>query len=338
MGPKRNAVYRCLLNFLPHALCACIFFAALAVPVNGEQIRGELARSLQIDEQYNPVTASIGLRELIGINFASEEYLKGIVIEITTPDTVLQFRESFMLSVFDTIAPALSPDTGRYSGTKVYSKAFPKFRRTYIDVPLGSSVSWERSSLNSIIIDPAPEADSFPLIITIDPVMKGIPSHISSSIFELTLTPVLIEKGALTLNFSPAEALDAVEVRIDNRRAPLTNGKLYLTPGIHTLDIVSDEFLPHSQSFGIEQARTTNLDIELRPATSSIRFDAPEEAIVFFDGREIDPDTQGSFETDPGEHVVLVRIGDYSVSKKIDLKGGKNYKVSLFFDILINDN
>jgi hypothetical protein len=326
------------LKYSRIVLYVCIFLFLLAAPVNSEQIRGELAHSLVIDEQYNPVTASVGLRELIGIDFARDEYLRGIIIEITTPDSVLQFRESFMLSIFENIAPALSPDMDRYSGSKVYSRAFPKFRRTYIDLPLGSSDSWERSSLNSIILNPSPDADGFPLLLTIDPVMKGIPSHISSSSFEMTLTPVLIEKGALKLSFSPGEASEAVEVRIDGRRVALTNGRLYLSPGIHTLDVVSDEFLPYNQSFGIEQAKTTNLDIELRPATSFIRFDAPEEAIVFFDGLEIDPDTQGTFETDPGEHVVLVRIGDYSVSKKIDVKGGKNYKVSLFFDILINDN
>lgn len=320
------------------ALYACIFLVLLAVPVNSEQIRGELVHSLVIDEQYNPIAASVGLRELIGIDFASDEYLSGIVVEITTPDTVLQFRESFMLSIFENISPALSPDTDRYSGSKVHSRAFPKFRRTYIDLPLGASDSWEKSSLNSIILNPSPDAGGFPLLLTIDPVMKGIPSHISSSNFEINLTPVLIEKGALTLSFSPGEAVEAIEVRIDSRRVALTNDKLYLSPGIHSLDVVSNEFLPYNQSFGIEQAKTTKLDIELLPSTSFIRFDAPEEAIVFFDGREIDPDAQGTFETDPGEHVVLVRIGDYSVSKKIDVKGGKNYKVSLFFDILINDN
>ncbi len=323
---------------LQRILCVWTFIALLAVPVSSEQIRGELAHSIFIDEQYNSVTASVGLRELIGIDFASDEYLRGIVIEISTPDAVLQFRESFMLSLIADISPELSTETVRYNGTKVYNRAFPKFRRTFIDLPLDFSDSWERSSLNSVILNPSPDAEDYPLLMTIDPVMKGIPSHISSSSFEITLTPVLIEKGALSLKFSPSEAAGTIEIRIDNRQAALTNGTLYLTPGIHTLDILSEEFLPYSQSFGIEQAKTTNLDIELVPATSSIRFDAPDEAIVFFDGREIDTDAQGAFETDPGEHVVLVRIGDYSVSKKIDIKGGKNYKVSLFFDILINDN
>lgn len=323
---------------LQRYIWACFLFLFMVLPLESEQIRGKVTHILKVGEQYQPVSASIGLHELIGISFPEDEYLKGIIIEIRTPDSVLQFRESFLLSLHDSISPQITTETERYNGRKLHSKAFPRYRRSYIDLHLDTDSDWERSSMNSTVLTPSSVGENPAVLLSIDPVMKGIPSHISTSTFDLTITPVLHEKGALSLVISPGEAAADVDILLDRQKTGLTEGKVFLSTGIHTLDIVSDEYLPYSQSFGIEQAETTRLEIELQPAASYVQFDAPADAIVFFDGQKVEAPNQGPVETSPGEHMVLVRIGDYSVSKKFDFKGGKEYKVSLFFDILINDN
>jgi len=168
--------------------------------------------------------------------------------------------------------------------------------------------------------------------------MKGIPSNVSRSRFKITLKPVLIDKGALQLELPKEVNRNDIQIYTDGNLQKQSSERLILSTGVHKLSIESDLYLTYSKSIGIERARTTKIKAVLEPKKSSIRFEAPDDAVVFFNGEQIEVGSGTELETDPGEHVVLVRIGDYSVSKKIDIKGGKNYKVSLFFDILINDN
>jgi len=39
-----------------------------------------------------------------------------------------------------------------------------------------------------------------------------------------------------------------------------------------------------------------------------------------------------------GQHTVIIREGDYSLTKKFSVERGKSYKVSLFLDILVQEN
>jgi len=338
MGSIRHVVHKRAIKLFIHVLIVFCMLTLTDTTAWGEALRGTVSQVLKLDEQYAPISAVIGLRELTGLDFSADEYLRGIVLEIDTPNTVLQFRESFMLSFYGSISPPVSSGTTSFNGQKLYSKAFPQNRRTFVDLKLDPDSPWEPSSLNSITLSPSPDKNAYPLLFSIVPVMKGIPSHISKSTFKVTLTPVLKNIGALDVHFTPQTDLSGIELYIDSRQIPVLSDPVYLPPGVHNIEVRSQAYMPYSQSFGIEQAQTTKLEITLQPAKSFVQFDAPEDAVIFLDGQQIEGNKQNPVETDPGEHVVLVRIGDYSVSKKIDIQGGKNYKVSLFFDILVNDN
>lgn len=307
-------------------------------PVAAEQVRSEVQHTAVIDESYSNASLTIGLRELSQIKLEATEFLRGVVIQVNAPQAVLQFRESFLLSIYSNPSPQPREGVRTYSATKLLSKPFPSSPRTFIDLPFKEQNSWDKSAPNSSIVSQRPAARDYPILLTIDPIMKGIPSDVASSRFEITIRPVLENKGALVIELPDGTDPDAVELLIDGEVQPKKSGRVLLATGVHQIRVKSDHYLPFSKSVGIEQAQTTSLKVELQPAQSTISFDAPEDARVFFDGEEVEAPTTSKLNTEPGEHVVLVRIGDYSVSKKIDLEGGKNYKVSLFFDILINDN
>ncbi|MDZ7793635.1 MAG: hypothetical protein U5P10_08090 [Spirochaetia bacterium] len=315
---------------------ALLLFATFSL--EAEQVRGEVEHTLIIDESYSNTSVSIGLRELCQIRVESTEFLQGIVVQVESPRAALQFRESFLLSVYSNASPPPREDFSNYSANKIYSDSFPSAQSTFVDIPLRDRGSWERSTLNSSIVTVHPQPADYPLLLSIDPIMKGIPSNVSQSRFKITLKPVLIDKGALLLKLPKDVDRDDIQIHIDGNRQEQSSARFILSTGVHKLTVESDLYLTYSKSIGIEKARTTKLEAVLEPKQSSIRFEAPEDAVVFFNGEQIEVGSGTQLQTDPGEHVVLVRIGDYSVSKKIDIKGGKNYKVSLFFDILVNDN
>ena len=70
----------------------------------------------------------------------------------------------------------------------------------------------------------------------------------------------------------------------------------------------------------------------------SVNLMAIEEAVVFIDGERVDllPGEEIPFAA--GLHTVLIKIGTQTITKKIDVKSGKRYNISLFFDIEIKEN
>src|SRR6056297_1308938 len=306
--------------------------------LKAEQVRGKVEDTLIIDESYSDTSISIGLRELCQIRVESNEFLQGIVVQVESPQAAMRFRESFLLSVYSNASPPPREEFSNYSANKIYSDSFPSAQRTFVDIPLRDKGRWEQSTLNSSVVTVHPRPADYPLLLSIDPIMKGIPSNVSRSRFKITLKPVLIDKGALLLELPKDVNRDDIQIHTDGNLQKQSSERLILSTGVHKLSIESDLYLTYSKSIGIERAQTTKLEAVLEPKQSTISFEAPDDAVVFFNGEQIEVGPGTQLQANPGEHVVLVRIGDFSVSKKIDIKGGKNYKVSLFFDILINDN
>jgi len=316
----------------------CALLVLHPFTLEAEQVRSKIQHTLTIDESYSEIHASIGLRELSVIRFESKEFLRGVVVQVEAPNAVLQFRESFLLQIYYKASPRPQDGVSRYSATKLYSEPFPSSRKTFIDIPFASEKSWNKSTLNSTVVAPSPGPADYPLLFTIDPIMKGIPSNVANSHFKIAVIPVLVDKGALVVEIPEDVNRDDIELRIDGQKKELTSRRFTLSTGVHEVSVESTHYLPFSKSIGIEKAQTSKVQVSLTPTRSKVRFDAPEDAVVFFDGEQIDVGSTSELHVEPGEHMVLVRIGDYSVSKKIDIKGGKDYKVSLFFDILINDD
>ena len=338
MGSIRTATNHRLNSLRILAILIGLLLLFVSFSIEAEQVRGKVEHTLIVDENYSDTSISIGLRELCQIGVESTEFLQGLVVQVESPQTALQFRESFLLSVYSNASPPPREDISNYSADKIYSDSFPSAKYTFVDIPLRDTGSWERSTLNSSAVTVRPQPAHYPLLLSIDPIMKGIPSNVSRSRFKITLKPVLIDKGALQLELPKEVNRNDIQIYTDGNLQKQSSERLILSTGVHKLSIESDLYLTYSKSIGIERARTTKIKAVLEPKKSSIRFEAPDDAVVFFNGEQIEVGSGTELEADPGEHVVLVRIGDYSVSKKIDIKGGKNYKVSLFFDILINDN
>lgn len=338
MGPINNVTNYRISTFGLFLVSVCILLVVYPFTLKGEQVRSEIQHTLTIDDSYSDIHASIGLRELSLIRLEAREFLRGLVIQVEAPNAVLQFRESFLLNIYYKASPRPQEGVGRYSATKLYSEPFPSSRKTFIDIPFATEKSWDKSTLNSTVVASRPIPEEYPLLFSIDPIMKGIPSNVANSHFKIQVIPVLIDKGALVVELPEDVNRDVIELRIDGQRKELNSRRFILSTGVHEVSVESTHYLPFSKSVAIEKAKTSKVQVSLTPSRSRIHFDAPDDAVVFFDGEEIDIGSSSKLHTEPGEHMVLVRIGDYSVSKKIDIEGGKDYKVSLFFDILINDN
>jgi hypothetical protein len=192
-----------------------------------------------------------------------------------------------------------------------------------------------------VVIDEVVAPGDFPLALTVLPVMKGIPTTLYDSDFAVRVKPIFAEEGLVTVAVS-AEDEDAVledpEITIDNSPVEIAGAAIRLDPGIHTLEVSADGYEPFESSFAVQKGSVQTVSAVLKPAQPKVYFEGPEASEVFLDGKRIDYAPGKPIFTDPGEHIVLFQIGDYSLSKKFAVRGGKSYKISLFFDILVKEN
>jgi hypothetical protein len=187
-------------------------------------------------------------------------------------------------------------------------------------------------------VNPPVKRDEFPLLMTIEPVMKGIPGSVSEASFDFSIVPVLYDRGTLSLVLPDDVDRESLEISINGAAVDGLEDSYTLPTGIHELEVSSPYTLPFTTTFGIEQGEATEVRVKLEPARASVSFEAPEEAVIYFDGTKLSDGDFDRLAADPGEHVVLVKLGEYSLSKKIHLERGQNYKVSLFFDILVDED
>ena len=129
-----------------------LFFVPSSIPA--EQLRGKIRHFIELPEDYSEVVIDIGLRELASLDIESEEFLRGLIIEIISPPSVLEFRQSFLLSFYRNISPSPGSGSGTFSGTKVDGLPFPVTRRSFVDIPLGTTTGWEKSTPDSRLISP----------------------------------------------------------------------------------------------------------------------------------------------------------------------------------------
>ncbi len=301
-----------------------------------ERIRGTVHEVYSVSEKED-TSGSLKIHQLVAIDLTASPFIKGLEIRLSVPSSVMEFRESFLFRIFSDLSPRPSTELRQYSGNETLSKAFPIGKTLFISIPISGGDMWKPSGVGLTIIDPPLSMDEFPLLLTIDPVMKGIPGNVSSAPFEFTVSPVLRDLGTLSLilpdNFDSSDLL----IKIDGDTYPPGKKSYIVATGVHELEISSPLTVPYKTTFGIEQAERTEVRVDLEPAMVSVDFEAPEEAQIFFDGKLVSPEDFESFRAEPGEHVVLVQLGDYSLSKKLRFNGGETYKVSLFFDILVNE-
>jgi hypothetical protein len=170
--------------------------------------------------------------------------------------------------------------------------------------------------------------------------MKEIPISILQRDFYLKVKPEVKKIGALRLTVSKPEGFETAEpgISIDDVLIENPYRVLTLDSGIHTLKAVCPPLSEENISFSIEPGKTLDLNIALKQQTTGIFFDLSSDTIVYIDGKKVDLNGGNMIPVTEGAHTLRVKIGEYSINKKILVKTGKKYTISLIFDLDIKEN
>ncbi len=306
-----------------------------------DTVRGNLTATVSPGND----TASFHLFDLVEISPVESSIAQSVELIITVPRSFLRYRDSFSISLYGDFKSPPGKGMQQASGNLILQKLLPPSGRIMLRLPLTDV----RSDSGPGVLSPERKIDpsSFPLVIQIVPIMKGLPPELINAEIGLETNLLLEDAGFLDIDLQMPEeyamsgktALQNAEVLIDEKPADaeILISRHKLKSGLHSIKVTIPGFGSEILTFRINRGEVTGLSIAPRPLESSYTIQAPEGTVVFLNGKQLNSKEIDRGTLPPGEHIVLFRIGDYQLSRKINVSGGKNYNIELFFDIIVED-
>ena len=182
---------------------------------------------------------------------------------------------------------------------------------------------------------PEIEYSDLPILISVEPISKALPDNLADAYFEIVVRGVYEEEGVLKVVIDQTGEESPFTVSVDGDEVAYAAEGYIVTPGIHLLEVFSPPTFQYAQNLLVRRGETAEAVVVIESSMPTVRIEAPEDADVFLDGQRYLPTIHRTVELQAGEHVVLVQLGDFSISRQFEVKAGENYTVSLFLDIVV---
>lgn len=313
-----------------------IFFSLFSIC--SEPFRVNEMKIVTISDSDATEKATLGINDSLAIQLPqNKQFLQGIELDIKIPKDVAAYRDSIVYYIYTNVQPTPNEDIIDYIGKKLFLDTLPGRLSYSIQISLDNNNPLKTSPY-STLLPITIEKDTNTLILRLQLAMKGVPESFFTAMFDITVKPILKNEGLFTLNLNypkVEEQNSPVLVYIDEK--PVSSFENIVLPtGTHHISIISENYRNEMRTFSILQAKETILDVDLKPTTPEIIISAPETSEIYLDNELIEK-TSNPISVEPGEHTIKFVIGDYEVSKSVQVINGKTYTVNLSVNIDISE-
>jgi len=284
------------------------------------------------------VQKSLGTNESLAIKLPqNSRFIEGIEVKFDIPEDVAYWQDCVACSVYDKISPKPSEEEIDYSGSRMFVSTLPSRLSWVLQIPLKKNNSLKQNQYTSLM-ELVDFADGL-IFIRLQPVMKGVPEETLNSKIKTSIKPILSDKGELTLVLSTLsdKKPENCTVYVDEKLVTLPkNNTILLEKGVHDLSVTSDAYRNEVRTVRIEQAKNTELKIELKSIEPAVFVTAPEGTSVFLDDKAFKNLGKESLVSE-GEHKIRFTIGDYEITRTLNVIKGKTYKINCSVDLQIEE-
>ncbi|HUX37660.1 MAG TPA: hypothetical protein VMV44_07115 [Rectinemataceae bacterium] len=316
-----------------------LFLLLLSVlwPLAAEDFRTLIGATVALPQDPQGVKVSVAYNEAIGITWSKDLlFVQGFEIEVKSPAAALAMPGSMAWEMWKNVDPVPDKTHYGYGGDRILTQVLPARAGVAYQIPTRGDNSLKDgpfSTLLPTVVDPA----SFPFVFRLIPITKGSTPELERERFSVKIRPLFTDEGGLRIAFKYPVGVEKgdVAVQIDGSDVD-PSGLLVLKPGSHALHVSSAVYREESRSISIDQGRVLDLGIELEDTTPLLLVEAPDSAVILLDGAKLER-TKTSFAVEPGEHSILCRIGDYSLTRKFTAYRGKTYRMVLAIDLAIQE-
>ena len=314
--------------------------------LRSEEFRGNPKAVVAVTpENKAGTTVSLLMGDLLFI-YSDDPYafLQGVELEVHPPAAAVQ--EAFAISV--TLHHALDSFPGTEPsvivGDLLLREELQPANRFYYRVPLTSEVTFHRQADTRVLSTVVTPSEERPLTMGFWPRMKAMPSAIRDKSFDVTVRPLIADRGGARVVLLDSDSAAPISVRedetdlyIDGDRVASTEEIIFLSSGLHRLRVSSDRFVRTEATFAVEPGEIATVRMELQPLTTEVRFAIPDAVELYLNGTPLDH-REGSAELPVGEHLVVLELGGFTVQQTIILEAGKSYELGLDLDLFLQEN
>lgn len=316
-----------------------LIFFSISAFLSAETFRVSKMHTLEIQQDINSeAKAILGINESLAIFLPTDkEFIEGIEIKMDIPDTIAEWMDSVACSVYDNVKPKPSTTQIDYSANRQFVSTLPGRLSWVLQIPFIKNNSFKENKYTTKM-DTIPNLSQNIIFIRLQPIMKGIPEETSNSKIKITVKPIFLNKGKLNLKLNSKEELQPCSIYIDDKSVPFSEKTqdIILDTGIHNISIISETYRNEVRTVRIDQAKTTSLLVEMKSIEPTLIVIAPEGANVTLDNEDFT-----NFNTEipisEGEHKINFSIGNYEISKTINVIKGKTYTANFTIDVEISE-
>jgi hypothetical protein len=289
----------------------------------------------------NPGGSSVSLSfadsALILLN-EDTRFFRGIELEFTTPQSYLAYRGSLALAMYADLDKVPEAGIADLQVRQLIFEPVPNKIQSVYQIPLRAHHGLRTTPYVTVLREVTSPA-SFPVLFRIFPVIKGLNEEFETMRFSLHVKPILSDEGAVRLIPKFPENLQdrPFTVLIDDQVIEKPGEERLLREGQHHLVILSNDYRNENRLFVVDRGKTLDLTITLQDPTPLVIFEAPENAVIYFDNQPLGSIT-GPMPVEPGIHEVKFQLSDYAIVKSLVVQKGKTYRVSMSVDVQVSES
>ncbi len=304
------------------------------------RVKGVVKYTLADENTTQLIT--LGMGEALHLTLPNKRvFLQGIQMKVKMPASLAEYGGAVAYSFYRDIQPSPSEDIIDYTAERLLIGTFSNRLTYYLDIPLTEDTELSNDPYTKTIVLPYDTAIE-DLFFRVHIVMKGIPDGLWESSVDIEVKPILVNKGLLDLTvLYPAQITENEEdfpfiVFIDDDITDFTQKPIMLDTGMHHVTVSSEFFRNEVQTFSVEKAKTTHVEIQLKDIAPLLAVSAPANTKFFLNDIEYE-DFSEPIKVTTGTHQLRFSIGEYEIIRTIEILNGRTYNVDVSFDVDITE-
>lgn len=306
------------------------------VSLNAESFKASGIVTVPISASGNASTAKAGINDCIIIQLPEDmTFIDGVELSFKFPTEIAMTKGAVAWSFYDGVFPSPTEKNLDYSGVKTASGTFGNTYSLNMRIPLKKDANFKKDNY-SFLVQSVPEAVDGKILMRLQPTAKNPDERFSSLQIKVSGKPLFTNKGQITIDANyPDGEKNPYTLLIDGSISGESE-TLFLSPGIHTLSLVSDYYRNEQRTVTIEPGKRHSLRINLKSIIPELKFTAPDGTRVYIDGNHI-PSISSPVQVTQGEHSLRFIFGNYETIKTLTVENGRTYSVSIFLDADITE-
>ena len=309
---------------------------ASSVPAFAQGLRTNVSSVVTLSSEASEgVSVSLRYNDAVAVLFPADPiFIQGVEFELRIPKAFQGAESSVSWSIFSRVSPNPSTDKYDYSADLVATQPLPARVSMSLVIPTIDRHGIKSGPFASLVPTVA-GPDKFPLLFKLSPIGKGILPWMESAEFKLSVRPVLRDEGGIKLAVTFPEGAEKppVSVFVDDKRAEDSHAVILARKGARVIRVSAEGYREEIITVAVEPGKILPLNVSLTPNAPFIVFQAPAGTFVALDGTAVAQSELSGLAVEPGEHTLVFRIGDYSMTRKFMALRGKVYHVILSVEL-----